>query len=196
MISIGIDPSLNSTGICVNVNGKCKYYIIPSKMTKKMSSFKNEYIQYIPYTKKDTNKKLNEYADVKYNKALNIYNICSIIKAIIKANTEWYAGDNLNNCEVFMEGVSYGSLGSAALVDLSGLNFAIRNILIDLGVKFTIVSPSQNKKFATGNGSADKELMVYSWLMIEKHLKQITDIKIDDLADAYFLSNFNASKLD
>jgi hypothetical protein len=161
-----------------------------------MSSFKSEYIQYIPYTKKDTNKKLNEYADVEYNKALNIYNICSVIKSILKANIEWHAGDNLNNCEVFMEGVSYGSLGSAALVDLSGLNFAIRNILIDLGVKFTIVSPSQNKKFATGNGSADKELMVYSWLMIEKHLKQITDIKIDDLADAYFLSNFNASKLD
>ena len=194
MITIGIDPSLNSTGICVNVEGKCKYYIITSKMTKKMSAFKNEYIQYLPYEKQDTNKKLNEYADVEYNKAQNIYNICERIRTIIKANVEWHAGDNLNNCEIFMEGVSYGSIGSAALVDLSGLNFAIRNVLLDLGVKFTIVSPSQNKKFATGNGAADKELMIYSWLKVEKHLKDITEIKIDDLADAYFLSNYIAEK--
>lgn len=194
MITIGIDPSLNSTGVCVNVNGKCKYYIITSKMTKKMSAFKSEYIQYLPYNKQDTNKKLNEYADIEYNKAQNIYNICDRIRTIIKANVEWHAGDNLNNCEIFMEGVSYGSIGSAALVDLSGLNFAIRNVLLDLGVKFTIVSPSQNKKFATGNGAADKELMIYSWLKVEKHLKDITEIKIDDLADAYFLSNYTTEK--
>ena len=196
MIYIGIDPSLNSTGICINVDGKCKYYIITSKMTKKMKDFKNEYIQYLPYEKEDTNKKLNEYADVEFNKAHNIYNICVRVKQVIKANVEWYAGDNINNCEVFMEGVSYGSLGSAALVDLSGLNFAIRNVLIELGVKFTIVSPSQNKKFATGLGNADKEHMIFSWLMIEKHLKEIKDIKIDDLADAYFLSNYYKAKMD
>lgn len=196
MIYIGIDPSLNSTGICINVDGNCKYYIITSKMTKKMKDFKNEYIQYLPYEKEDTNKKLNEYADVEFNKAHNIYNICVRVKQVIKANVEWYAGDNINNCEVFMEGVSYGSLGSAALVDLSGLNFAIRNVLIELGVKFTIVSPSQNKKFATGLGNADKEHMIFSWLMIEKHLKEIKDIKIDDLADAYFLSNYYKAKMD
>lgn len=196
MIYIGIDPSLNSTGICINVDGKCKYYIITSKMTKKMKDFKNEYIQYLPYEKEDTNKKLNEYADVEFNKAHNIYNICVRVKQVIKANVEWYSGDNINNCEVFMEGVSYGSLGSAALVDLSGLNFAIRNVLIELGVKFTIVSPSQNKKFATGLGNADKEHMIFSWLMIEKHLKEIKDIKIDDLADAYFLSNYYKAKMD
>ena len=196
MIYIGIDPSLNSTGICINVDGNCKYYIITSKMTKKMKDFKNEYIQYLPYEKEDTNKKLNEYADVEFNKAHNIYNICVRVKQVIKENVEWYAGDNINNCEVFMEGVSYGSLGSAALVDLSGLNFAIRNVLIELGVKFTIVSPSQNKKFATGLGNADKEHMIFSWLMIEKHLKEIKDIKIDDLADAYFLSNYYKAKMD
>jgi Holliday junction resolvasome RuvABC endonuclease subunit len=89
-----------------------------------------------------------------------------------------------------MEGVSYGSLGSAALVDLAGLNFAIRNVLIANKIDFTIVTPGQNKKFATGLGNAEKDLMIHSWLMIEKHLKDIKDIKIDDLADAYFLSNY------
>ena len=55
---------------------------------------------------------------------------------------------------------------------------------------FVIVSPTQNKKFATGNGSADKDLMVFSWKKIEKCISDITEIKIDDLADAYFLSNY------
>ena len=196
MVTIGIDPSLNSTGVCVNVDGKCKYYIITSKMTKKMNAFVNDYIHYLPYTKEDTNKKLNEYATVEFNKAHNIYNICERIKDIIKCTIEWECGDITQGLQVYMEGVSYGSLGSAALVDLSGLNFAIRNVLIDLHIPFTIVSPSQNKKFATGNGSADKELMIFSWLKIEKHLQEITDIKIDDLADAYFLSNFHKAILD
>ena len=196
MVYIGIDPSLNSTGVCINVDGKCKYYIITSKMTKKMSEFKNDYVHYLPYEKADTNKKLNEYADVESNKAQNIYNICVRVKQIKKHSLELYCKDNINNCEVFMEGVSYGSVGSAALVDLSGLNFAIRNTLIEMGVKFTIVSPSQNKKFATGLGNADKEHMIFSWLMVEKHLKEIKDIKIDDLADAYFLSNYYKAKSD
>ena len=45
MVSIGIDPSLNSTGICINNDGKCKYFIITSKMTKKMKKFSNDYIK-------------------------------------------------------------------------------------------------------------------------------------------------------
>jgi len=181
MTYIGIDPSLNSTGVCINDNGKCKYYLIVSKMTKKMKEFKNEFIHYLPYEKADTNKKENEYAQVEFNKAHNVHSICERIKKII---------EQYKDCEVFMEGISYGSTGSAALADLAGLNFAIRNILIDNGLKFTIVSPGQNKKFATGNGSAEKDLMIFSWLKIENHLKQITEIKIDDLADAYFLSNY------
>ena len=181
MTAIGIDPSLNSTGICVNKDGKCTYYIISSKCTKKMQEFNSKVIKYIFYEKAGTNKKENEYYIIEENKAKNIYAICSAIKDIIKKNKPDL---------VLIEGVSYGSLGSSALVDLSGLNFAIRNILIDSDVHFIVVSPSQNKKFATGNGSADKDLMVYSWLNIEKHVKNIKEIKIDDLADAFFLSNY------
>lgn len=182
MITIGIDPSINSTGICVNTNGKCKYFIITSKATKKMQEFNNKYVKIIVYDKFDGNCKDLEYKQREYNKAYNTYNICKAIEEILVIHKPDM---------VFMEGVSYGSLGSAALVDLSGLNFSIRNTLIQNNVPFTIVSPSQNKKFATGNGGADKELMIYSWLKIEKHLQDIKSIKIDDLADAYFLSCYS-----
>lgn len=188
MITIGIDPSLNSTGICINHDNVFDYYIISSKATKKMKEFSHDRVHYCFYDKLDTNKKLNEYARVEFNKANNIYRICTYIKQIIKASLEWYAGDNINNCEVFMEGVSYGSVGSAALVDLSGLNFAIRNVLIEMGIKFTVVSPSQNKKFATGNGSAEKDIMIDAWKRLDHSIADITEIKIDDLADAFFLS--------
>lgn len=187
MITIGIDPSLNSTGVCVNIDGKCDYYIVTSKMTKKMKEFKHDSVHYLPYEKQDTNKKENDYQTVERHKAHNVYNICKNIRKIIE---ETYAKHN-EKMLIFMEGVSYGSLGSAALVDLSGLNFAIRNILLSLPyTDFVIVSPTQNKKFATGNGSADKDLMVFSWKKIETHIADITEIKTDDLADAYFLSNY------
>ena len=42
MKTIGLDLSINSTGICINTNGKYKYYIICSKMTKKMKEFDNK----------------------------------------------------------------------------------------------------------------------------------------------------------
>jgi len=184
-ITIGIDPSLNSTGICINREGVCEYYIITSKMTKKMSAFRNKYVKYLPYEKADTNKKLNEYYQLEQNKADNIYNVCTHIRTLVRTSVK-----ETDDLQVYMEGISYGSVGSAALADLAGLNFAIRMVLIEEGVPFVIVSPNQNKKFATGNGAADKEQMIFTWLKIEKHLNDITEIKIDDLADAYFLSNY------
>lgn len=187
MLTIGIDPSLNSTGVCVNFNGVCEYFVIISKMTKKMKEFKHKYIHYLSYEKQDTNKKENVYETVELHKAQNIYYICENIKKILEETYNKYN----EKITVYMEGVSYGSIGSAALVDLSGLNFAIRNILLSLPyIDFVIVSPTQNKKFATGNGAADKDLMVFSWKKIEKNIADITEIKIDDLADAYFLSNY------
>jgi hypothetical protein len=90
-----------------------------------------------------------------------------------------------------MEGVSYGSIGSAALVDLCFLNSAIRMTLKKMGVKFTIVSPTSLKKFACSNGQADKNVMIDAWKRLDKNISNITNIKIDDLADSYFLSCYS-----
>lgn len=181
--TIGIDPSLNSTGVCVNSNGAKHYYIITGHMTKAMSSFKHKDIEYRPYEKQDTNKKLNTYNTVENHKSLNVMHICDEIERIVKQHP---------GCAVNMEGISYGSAGSAALADLAGLNFAIRLTLLKSGVQHIgIVTPGALKKFATANGSADKDLMVHSWLVCEPHLKEVTGIKVDDLADAYFLSCYD-----
>lgn len=183
VIRIGIDPSINSTGICIYDIGShsTQYYIISSKMTKKMKEFEHKYVQYIPYDKIDA--KEGSYSEKEYKKFSNILNICTKISYILGL----FKHPN-NDIEVFIEGVSYGSVGSAALIDLSFLNFAIRMTLHYMDIPFTIVSPTSLKKFACANGQADKNLMIDAWKRMDKNIADIEDIKIDDLADSYFLS--------
>ena len=47
----------------------------------------------------------------------------------------------------------------------------------------------QNKKIATGNGGADKDLMIDAWKRLDKSICDVDSIKIDDLADAFFLAH-------
>ena len=176
---VGIDPSINNTGVCVTDGVNSYYYIISSKLTKKMKEFKHDYITYIPYDKEDT--KNDEYSIKEYKKFSNIVRICDKLGEILKLY-------NIDN--VCMEGVSYGSIGSAALVDLSFLNSAIRMTLMKMGVKFTIVSPTSLKKFACANGQADKDIIIDAWKRLDKNIKDVDGIKIDDLADSFFLSRY------
>ena len=90
--------------------------------------------------------------------------------------------------KIYIEGVSYGSVGSAALVDLAGLNFMMRQLFVSKSIDFQVVSPTSNKKSFTGNGQADKDVMIDAWRRLDKNIYNIKDIKIDDLADAFALS--------
>lgn len=186
MIRMGIDPSINCTGICIyddKLNNHT-YYMIVSKCTKKMREFRNDHINIIEYNKRESNK--GEYHIKEYNKSLNIYDICCIIRDLI----------TLYNPDIVqMEGVSYGSRGSAALVDLAGLNFAIRMTLSGKDIQYNILAPTSIKKFAVGNGSAEKDVMIASWKKLDKNIACISEIKLDDLADSYFISHFDEIKL-
>ena len=178
MIKIGLDLSINSTGICINKDNKYTYYIISSKLTKKQREFTHKRVHIIEYNKEVIDKN-DSYEIKEYKKTINIYNVCKCIQDIVKKHKD-------SHC--YIEGISYGSVGSAALVDLSGLNFMVRYMLTSLGIPFTIISPTSNKKFATGNGNADKDMMIDAWKRLDKNIQDIKDIKIDDLADAFFLS--------
>ena len=137
MIRIGIDPSINCTGVCIDFGDSNEYYMIPAKPTKKLLNFSHEYIHVQPYLKFDTKDK--EYSDKEGAKTFNIASICQNLKNIICDVRV------IDDVEVVMEGVSYGSVGSAALVDLAGLNFAIRYMLISNNIPFKIVSPFKCK---------------------------------------------------
>ena len=107
--------------------------------------------------------------------------ICDKIKSIIV----WHEPDMIQ-----MEGISYGSRGSSALADLAGLSYAIRLTIADKDKQFNIIAPTVIKKFAVGNGSAEKDVMIASWKLLDTNISSIKDIKLDDLADSYFISHF------
>ena len=186
---LGVDQSMSSTGVCLHTietdySGEkphefhsYQYWIIKSsdKMTKKLKAFSNPWITINSY-----NKLIGEdYVGKEVAKTMNIYAICDIIEKIIQTEKP----DSL-----IMEGISYGSTGSASLVDLAGLNYCIRMMALRRGLGINIVSPTSLKMRATGNGAADKDEMIWAWKQCDVNIKDVVDIKIDDLADAFFLS--------
>ena len=176
---IGIDPSINSTGVCIKMGNTYIYYIITSKATKKMESFKHPYINIIKYTKTDI--KNMEYNEKEVTKTNNYLMIINILKDIIK---------KYNPDQIIMEGISYGSVSGSSLVDLAGINFLIRSLCISLDIPYKLVSPTSLKKFVCANGQAEKSVIIESWKRMDKNIINVNDIKIDDLADAFFLSNY------
>ena len=182
MIIMGIDPSINCTGVCIydDTQNVHKYYMIVSKCTRKMKEFVSDSISIIEYGKREANK--GDYSIKEYNKSHNIFDICNIIKDIIAR----YKPDIVQ-----MEGISYGSRTSAALADLAGLNFAIRMTVLGQNIQFNILAPTTIKKFAVGNGAAEKDVMIASWKKLDKNIVNISDIKVDDLADSYFIAHYS-----
>jgi Holliday junction resolvasome RuvABC endonuclease subunit len=185
VITIGIDPSINSTGICVNerdVNGKqkIKFYIIrPNNLTKKEQNIKLSNFKFLLYDKvSSTDKHENEVC-----KTRNLLYITDHIKTVLKSAVRKVGTENV---KVYMEGISYGSLQTLSVFDLAGLNYLIRGTCESLNISYTIVPPSEAKKHATGKGNASKELISKTFLTLYPKMGVLK--KVDDIADAYFMS--------
>lgn len=196
---IGIDPSLNSTGLCFqgydNEDNKVfeKFCIVkPDKLTKKeqKAQDENSNFEYIIYHKTD----LSQYNDVnhlhEYYKTLNMISLIDTIYNTIVNEMQKYINDENFESFILMEGISYGSsIRTKSVFDLAGLNYLIRYKLIKVfnHSKFTIVPPSELKKFTTGRGNANKENIVELFKII---YPELNIPKLDDVADAYFMSNY------
>jgi len=142
-IYVGIDPSVNSTGVSILVyddnDNKLeeKFYIIkPDKLTKKENAaeLKNLAVfSYILYDKMDITGNSNSENEV--NKAINFMHIVSEIKSIIMQTDFRY--QRMNNIYICQEGISYGSsIKTKSIFDLAGLNFMIREMVIGLSKGF------------------------------------------------------------
>lgn len=181
MISVGLDLSINSTGICIHdtEDSTSIYYIIGSKFTKKTLDYQHNRLNFIQYTKTSVDTNL-EYHQKEAVKTHNIYSILEQLRIIL---------DVYHPSIATIEGVSFQSNGS--VLDLCGLNYMVRMMLEEKGIKYYIVSPTQNKKYATGNGQAEKDVMISAWQKMEPQMKDVPRfVKIDDIADAYFLARY------
>ena len=198
-IYVGIDPSINSSGIYVRVESSIgelleeKFYIIKGdKLSKKedTAELKNLAVfSYVIYDKQNTTSGTN--IENERNKAINFISIVENIKKII-ATTDFRYG-KMNKIYVCQEGISYGSrIRTKSIFDLAGLNFMIRSMVIEMSkgfkpVELIVGTPGEIKKFATGNGNANKDLILSCFKMIYPEL----DLpKLDDIADAYFMGMF------
>lgn len=196
-VFVGIDPSLNSTGLCIlkydNEEKVSEYFVIikPDKLSKKELIAQDKYLffDYVLYDKID----LKEFEDNnhkhEYYKTQNFISALNKIIDIIKENTS-------PNDKVFIlqEGISYGStLRTKSVFDLAGLNYMIRDRIIKLlsnrylDSNYIIATPQNIKKYASGAGNCKKDIMINLF----KVLYPDFDLpKIDDICDAYFMASY------
>ena len=194
-VFIGIDPSLNSSGICIlkyDGDKKIKEYFgitKPNKLTKKEQEAQDKYLffDYHIYTKKEL-KDIEDTHVKEIEKTLNYLRNANTIIDIIRKNTV-----HEDNVYVVQEGISYGSsIRTKSVFDLAGLNYVLRLQLARLGqrrfnngIYAAFIPPTEIKKFATGSGNCKKEIICNQFKMLYPKF----DLpKIDDVCDAYYMA--------
>lgn len=219
-VYIGIDPSIASTGLTININDNVSFYNIKNKQRKKEKATLvelgcNNVIIY-DYENPNTYKKTDQHK-FELIKTKNIISIADTIKDIIIDKIadiveERYSEKSKDEVKVVLhvciETNAY-SAGSrtTSLIELCGLNFLIRERMLSLdnyefgdflyvyghidSVILTCSTPSEIKKFATGRGDADKELMLYCFSLLQpEFVDKFGFLKLDDIADSFFMCEF------
>jgi crossover junction endodeoxyribonuclease RuvC len=87
-----------------------------------------------------------------------------------------------NDTFVVIEDFSFGSKGSG-LSEIHGLGWIIRHYLWKNKIEFTLIPPTVLKKFATGKGNSDKNI-----ILKEIYKLWNVDLYNDNEADAFVLS--------
>ena len=193
-IFIGIDPSINSTGLTIRTDdGYCQFFIIKeNKLSKKEMKAATEYsgiFHYCQYLKENVHDTKNAY-ERELAKAHNLSNIADTIYNVIsEAIRQLKLKGKVESITVCMEGISYGSIHSAAVMDLAGLNYLIRDRMHHHTVVGTLIvaPPAEIKKYATGQGNASKDLMVTTF---KGSFPDFDLPKIDDISDSFFMSKY------
>ena len=153
MLIIGIDPSLTSTGIVVLRDNKVELA--------------------------ETTKNKPELGTIKRVRLIR-ERIIDITENLTDEE-EWQAPDL-----IAIEGFSYGSKGRSVF-DIAYLGWRIREDLewlrIEDGIPWLEVPPSQLKKFATGQGNANKEIILQ-----QVYKRWGVEFSDNNQADAYVLA--------
>lgn len=215
---IGIDLSITSTGMTILdvENKKYTFFNFPGMEQGKNISYKSHAkaianngdffsdIVLVPYTRYKQAKKDSKEYDYIIEQRLKIkeaMNLTGTIVGTIKEHTE-----PDSEISIAIEGFSYGSQ-SSSYIDLIMYQSVARAVLVaTFGENcLNIISPSDNKKFFSSKGNANKALMIKSF--IDQHVKddivvetslykyakneRIDEAKdpkpIDDIVDSYAL---------
>lgn len=193
-VFIGIDPSINSTGMAIRTDtGYCRFFIIKGdKLTKKEKNAQldnSEIFEYCLYQKENV-KDTNNAHERELAKAHNLSTIADTIYNIIEELLQQFRKtSSIDSVTICMEGISYGSIHSAAVMDLAGLNYLIRDRLHHHTVVGTLLvtPPAEIKRFYTGSGNANKQLMISTF---KGSFPDFELPKLDDICDSEAMSKY------
>lgn len=193
-VFIGIDPSINSTGMTIRTdNGYCRFFIIKGdKLTKKEKNAQldnSEIFEYCLYQKENV-KDTNNAHERELAKAHNLSTIADTIYNIIEELLQQFRkSSSIDSVTICMEGISYGSIHSAAVMDLAGLNYLIRDRLHHHTVVGTLLvtPPAEIKRFYTGSGNANKQLMISTF---KGSFPDFELPKLDDICDSEAMAKY------
>ena len=193
-VFIGIDPSINSTGMTIRTDtGFCRFFIIKGdKLTKKeknAQSNNSEIFEYCLYQKENV-KDTNNAHERELAKAHNLSTIADTIYNIIEELLQQFRKTStIDSVTICMEGISYGSIHSAAVMDLAGLNYLIRDRLHHHTVVGTLLvtPPAEVKRFYTGSGNANKQLMISTF---KGSFPDFDLPKLDDICDSEAMAKY------
>lgn len=189
-LKIGIDLSINSTGICVIDEQKntTKFYQLVPQWKKKAPKHSKS-VTLLPYTR--------FYSDVSNTNSKNdLEKILSAVnqsEVILKVIHENFSESECDLVDVRIEGASFGS-NAGRLYDLSIYYAEVkRNLLnwLPIGSKISVIPPKTVKMVALGKGkgNAKKEEVVDFFLENHKEFNFDNTGKIDDVVDAFLLGN-------
>lgn len=92
---------------------------------------------------------------------------------------------------ILIEGLAFMARNTTALVQLSGLNYLIREMARENNVPFVIIAPTTLKKFVTGKGNCQKDLM-----LLETYKRYNEEFLDNNLCDAFGLAKIGQCLLE
>lgn len=184
---LGIDFSVNSTGICYSEDDTLKYtshfksHQLSPKLKqciKLLESTGNFNIFYY--------EKLNKNSDYSLGESEKLKDAIDITENIINNNVIDKEVDLIG-----IEGFSYNSTG-ASQIELIGYQYTLRKRIYDLGINFKVFSPNQIKMCA-GKGNLSKALMIEHYLNNKTECELLKTCKIREIV-LNNLENFKSGK--
>ena len=173
---VGIDYSLNSPAICIADDNfdfnKCSFHFLTSKK-KHIGKFGKNIFGY-------------EYKE--YDTPIERFtNISTWALDIIHKHKK-------DTAQVFVEGYSFGSKGQAVFQIAENCGILKYRLQMSPTILYDTIVPSVVKKYASGKGNADKQLMYDSF---KKHTKidlmKMFDMEklnnpVTDIVDSYYIA--------
>ena len=106
----------------------------------------------------------------------------------------------IQGCEVFIEGYAFASSGKSYVRSVAENTGLLKHKMYKAKQSFTSVPPTVIKKYATGKGNANKELMYEAFtaelltpsdlqIRLRPNSKKLTN-PVTDIVDAYFIAKW------